>query len=227
MTRFPLEEASTLIPCWVADIFTMETIRLRTIKLSLTLGLLLLSSICAAADHAAAQKVVDQLHEALQNAMAGGAKLSYTGRVELLRPVIESSFDFESIARIVTGRYWKEASADQRAGFIDTFKQLSVASYATNFRESGGEKFSILGIEADHETLVVRAQLAKPKGEPISFNYALRQTDGRWLIVNVIAQGVSDLALKRADYAAVIKAEGFASLIDRLQKKVAEMSHSS
>ena len=56
------------------------------------------------------------------------------------------------------------------------------------------------------------------------FNYLLRVNNGNWLILNVIAQGVSDLALKRADYAAVIKAEGFDALIDRINKKVTEMS---
>ena len=45
--------------------------------------------------------------------------------------------------------------------------------------------------------------------------------------MNVVAQGVSDLSLKRADYTAVIKSEGFDSLINRLEKKIAEMSKAS
>ena len=45
--------------------------------------------------------------------------------------------------------------------------------------------------------------------------------------MNVVAQGVSDLSLKRADYTAVIKTEGFDSLINRLEKKIAEMSQGS
>ena len=58
-------------------------------------------------------------------------------------------------------------------------------------------------------------------------NYLLRQTNGQWRIMNVVAQGVSDLSLKRADYTAVIKTEGFDSLINRLEKKIAEMSQGS
>ncbi|MCZ6893424.1 MAG: ABC transporter substrate-binding protein, partial [Gammaproteobacteria bacterium] len=50
-----------------------------------------------------------------------------------------------------------------------------------------------------------------------------RGNDNKWLIVNVIAQGISDLSLKRADYTAVIKKEGFDSLVNRLNDKITAM----
>ncbi len=200
---------------------------MKTLKLALATVLLLISSLVSALDDGAARAVVEKLHESLLMAMHGGAQLGLKGREEMLAPVIESSFDFESICRIVTGRYWKSASDDQKTRFTSAFKKLSVATYASNFSSFSGEKFQTEGSEADHEALIVRTTLRPTEGEPVTLNYLLRQSNEHWRIMNVVAQGVSDLSLKRADYTAVIKTEGFDSLINRLENKSAEMSKGS
>ncbi len=201
---------------------------MKLLKSVLTAALLLLmTGLAGAVDDVDAKAVVEKLHESLLGAMHGGAQLGFKGREELLAPVIDSSFDFDSICRIVTGRYWKAASDEQKARFIGVFKKLSVATYASNFSSFSGEKFQTEGSEADHDALIIRTTLRPSDGEPVPLNYLLRQTNGQWRIMNVVAQGVSDLSLKRADYTAVIKTEGFDSLINRLEKKIAEMSQGS
>ena len=57
----------------------------------------------------------------------------------------------------------------------------------------------------------------------VSLDYLLQETDGKWRIVNVVANGVSDLSLKRADYGAVIKSQGFDSLVVRLNDQIADL----
>ena len=200
---------------------------MKILKSLLAASLLVMSALASAADDAGAKAVVEKLHESLLAAMQAGATAGLKGREEMLAPVITSSFDFDTICRIVTGRYWKSASDEQKTRFIEVFKKLSVATYASNFASFSGEKFQTEGSEADHDALVVRTTLKPTDGEPVSLNYLLRQTNGEWHIMNVVAQGVSDLSLKRADYTAVIKSEGFDSLINRLEKKVAEMSKGS
>lgn len=200
---------------------------MKLLKSILTAALLLSSGLAGAVDDVDAKAVVEKLHEALLSAMHGGAQLGFKGRQELLTPVIDSSFDFDSICRIVTGRYWKAASDEQKARLTSVFKNLSVATYASNFSSYSGEKFQTEGSEADHEALIIRTTLRPSDGEPVPLNYLLRQANGQWRIMNVVAQGVSDLSLKRADYTAVIKTEGFDSLINRLEKKIAEMSQDS
>ena len=200
---------------------------MKALKTTVVAALLLLSGFANAADDTAARQIVEKLHETLLAAMKGATQMGYKGRVELLTPVIESSFDFDSICRIVTGRYWKDASSEQRARFIATFKQLSVATYAANFSSFSGEKFHTESSETDHDALIVRTTLTPADGEPITLNYLLRPSNGVWRIINVVAQGVSDLSLKRADYTAVIKTEGLDSLTNRLDKKIAELGKGS
>jgi phospholipid transport system substrate-binding protein len=67
---------------------------------------------------------------------------------------------------------------------------------------------------------MVRSKLFLPTGEPVRFDYILRNGKDGWRIVNVLADGVSDLALKRVEYRAILQRDGFATLIDMLKKKI-------
>lgn len=65
--------------------------------------------------------------------------------------------------------------------------------------------------------MLVRAKLTAANGNTVSLDYVLHQRDDAWRIINVIVEGVSDLSLKRADYAAVLKNEGFEQLMTRIE----------
>ena len=168
--------------------------------------------------------VVERLHAALLESMRGGEALGHAGRAGLLDGVITHTFDFPTIARIVTGNAWKDASEAQRSAFIDVFRRLSIATYATNFASFGGERFVTGASKESRNARIVETELVKADGEAIPLNYMLHEHNGQWLVVNVVAKGVSDLSLKRAEYTAVIQDEGLDALIARLEEKVSDLS---
>lgn len=181
----------------------------------------------AAAGEKSPLDVVERLHETLLQAMTSADQLGYDGRYDLIGPIVAESFDFNTIARVVTGRYWADIADEKRDEFKNVFWQLSTATYANNFSDFSGEHFETITTEEHRGGFVVKTALVKSDGEKIPFNYLLRGNDNEWFIVNVIAQGVSDLSLKRADYTAVIKSEGFDSLVNRLNAKIAAMRSGS
>ena len=152
--------------------------------------------------------------------MTNADTLGFTGRVETLDPVLAETFDFRTISRIVTGKHWKAIDDDQRAEFIAVFAELSAATYASNFNGFSGETFETVSVEEKRGNIVVKTAIIKADGDRVTLTYVLRDNDGLWRIVNVIADGVSDLSLKRADYTAVIKSEGFNSLVTKLSDKI-------
>lgn len=165
--------------------------------------------------------VVADLHGSLLTVMKDAAQLGYQGRVETLTPVLDRTFDFQTIGRVVTGRHWKGFAEDQRERFIATFARLSAATYADNFDSYAGEAFETLSEEIKKGAALVKTQIVKSDGKTVSLNYVLNQRDEKWRIVNVIAEGVSDLALKRSEYGAVIGKEGLDALIAKLNAKIA------
>jgi len=68
--------------------------------------------------------------------------------------------------------------------------------------------------------VLVRTELLKSSGTRVHLDYVLQHRQGHWRIINIIANGVSDLALKRADYSSVLKRQGFQTLIDMLEHKI-------
>ncbi len=189
----------------------------------LSLVLVLMMGLCSSPTSLAAEarETVETLHAALLEAMKGGSSLGFEARREQLSPVLEAVFDFRTIARLVTGRHWAGMSEAQRTEFIGVFSQLSAATYAENFDEFGGEKFETLASEPKKNAEVVRTVILSPDGDEVSLNYLLAKHGEEWRIVNVIAEGVSDISLKRTEYAAVIGQDGVDGLIAKLRAKVA------
>jgi phospholipid transport system substrate-binding protein len=173
-----------------------------------------------------ATDVVEGLHQQLLGSMQSNEP-EVSARAEIVREVVTNGFDFATIARVSLGKAWSGLKAEQQADFIKIFSELSVATYASRFAKFNGESFATLGEEAGRKAgeALVRTEIRRSSGKaPVSLQYLLRDAGGgKFRIVNVVADGVSDLSLKRTEYAEVIGKEGFPALRDRLLKKIAEM----
>ena len=67
---------------------------------------------------------------------------------------------------------------------------------------------------------LVKTEFKKLEESPISFNYIVQRNNQKWIIISVIANGINDLSLKRAEYAAIIKKDGFDVLVTKLEQKI-------
>jgi phospholipid transport system substrate-binding protein len=125
----------------------------------------------------------------------------------------------------VLGKYWDSLNDEQRSRFVEVFTELSIATYASNFDRYSGERFKTISEkQVSGGRILVQSQLTKSDGGQVQLDYLLHRTDGQWRIVNVVAQGVSDLALKRADYSAFLKSKGFEALLNKLKEKINQYS---
>mgnify|MGYP006339544837 FL=1 len=169
------------------------------------------------------EQVIHKLQSSLLQAMREGERLGYEGRLKLLEPVINQSHDIEVIIKTILGAtYWSQLDTEQKNLVIDTFRQLSVATYAGRFNQYEGEQFEIIEQRAlPHEQILVRSQLIKSDGGIVNFDYVLHQTEGKWRITNILFDGVSDLAIKRGEYRAIMQRDGFQALIEMLKEKIA------
>ena len=70
---------------------------------------------------------------------------------------------------------------------------------------------------------MVKTEFVRTDDEPVSFNYIVQNDGGEWKIISVIANGINDLSLKRADYSAVIKESGFDALVANLKEKISDL----
>ncbi len=174
---------------------------------------------------ATARQVVEKLQADLITVMKDGNKLGYAGRYEKLKGPVSNSHDLTKIARIVVGKEGEKLSEEQQQKMEDAFSKLSIASYAHNFKDYSGESFVF---DSEEETtrggVVVHSHLVIPDDKPVKFDYMLKEKGNSWRIINIIANGVSDLALKRSEYTTILQREGFDALITKINEKIENYS---
>jgi phospholipid transport system substrate-binding protein len=175
---------------------------------------------------AASRAVVEGLHDNLLRSMRAGDRWSFDTRRAELDPVLRRSFDFSFMAEKSVGRHWATLAPEQRSALIETMARLASANYASRFRSYEGEGFEISASEpASYQTTLVRSQITRTDGDAVELDYRLRSdASGQPLIVDIFLNGtVSELALRRAEYSAVIGREGFDALLEALRAKIEDL----
>jgi phospholipid transport system substrate-binding protein len=99
-------------------------------------------------------------------------------------------------------------------------RSLSISTYAHHFSNYSGQKFVIVERKSRNNSLSLSTSLLSDNGDRTSLKYLLRKNTEGWLIVNVISEGVSDLALKKAEYSYIIEKDGIKSLLRQLTTKI-------
>lgn len=167
--------------------------------------------------------VINTFHAALLFTMQHAKSLGYKGRYTHLEPIIRNNYDFPKVAQVIVGKYWRNLDYDQKVKFLHVFSRLVIATYAHRFDGYSGESFQTVSAKASgHGRIFVRTVLIKRNGSRVHLDYLLRQHKGQWRIINVIAQGVSDLALKRVEYTTVLRSHGFGALMTKLEEKITQ-----
>jgi len=167
--------------------------------------------------------VISRFHAALLSTMKHAGSLGYRGRYQRLEPIVRGSYDFPKVVRVTAGKYWRGLNPGQREKFLHTFSHLVIATYAHRFDGYSGESFRTVSSQpTGRGRVVIRTLLIKHNGGRVHLDYLLHQREGRWLIINVIADGVSDLALKRLEYTTVLRSQGFDALMSKLEGKIAQ-----
>jgi len=196
-------------------------IMLRKIYFSLGLLMLLCLSSLARAEEVTAKQVVEAFQEQLIETMKQGKELGFKGRYDKLDASVKKSHDLPKIARIVVGKQWEELTPEQQTKLEEVFTELSVSAYAHNFKDFSGESFTFVSEEeTGRGGIVVHTNLKIPGEKDVKFDYMMKKKDDSWQIINIIADGVSDLALKRSDYTSVLNREGFDALIAKINEKI-------
>ena len=166
---------------------------------------------------------VEKLNTALIDVMKDAKRLGYAGRYKKLEPVVKEVFQFEAIAQTALGRHWNKLDPGQKQAFITKLSDLSTATYASQFNAYDGETFRYDSNEdTKPDRAIVRYTMVVPKGKPIAFEYIVNRNGSQWQIVNIVVDGISDLALKKAQYTSVIEREGFDGLLAKLSQKISD-----
>ncbi len=163
---------------------------------------------------------VEALHDGLISLSLEQSPVGLAQRSQRLEPLIVATHDLPYIAEFTVRRHWANFADEEREAFLQSFQRLSVMSYASRFVALSEDTFSIQESRALASGRVqIIASIGRAESPDIPLEYILHQGDSGWRIINVVADGVSDLALKRAEYQRVLGEGSVADLIEVLEEQ--------
>lgn len=144
-----------------------------------------------------------------------------SGRLyQLVSTIVLPYFDFERMSQWVLGKNWRTATPDQRARFVEQFRNLLVRTYGTALSEYADEKIVYLPFAGDLSapTVTVRTEIEQG-GSTIPIAYSMYRSREGWKVYDVAISGVSLVTNYRSSFGNIIREKGMDSLIRQLAEK--------
>jgi phospholipid transport system substrate-binding protein len=181
----------------------------------------------AAIDASNPQTLVQSSSQALL-ADLDANRAAYRKDISLLQKSIEQNFlpyfDMDYSAQQVLGKYWRDATAEQRQRFKDAFYTSLMRTYGDALVDFTADQMKVLPFQGDAAAnrATVRSEVRRSSGAPVAVNYTLRKLpDGKWKVWDVVIEGISYVKSFREDYGLVVEQQGLEALIKRIESQAA------
>ena len=178
-----------------------------------------------AGEAAPASMVIEDLHEALLTVMREAEELGFKGRFEKLEGPLGRAFDHERMIRVASGPFWRKATDEEKRDLLDAFRRMSLSTYAARFKSYKGHEFEIQGTRpGPQETALVSTRIVSSGSDPVEIVYVMKESDGQWRVADVLLENsISELAVRRSEYRAILKKDGVPGLIAALNQKAEDL----
>ena len=124
----------------------------------------------------------------------------------LFGKLFDKNFDIPSISRFVLGKYWKQASLDQKKQFIKAFRNYIVKTYSSRFNEYSGEQLKLVNFEneSNPKIFLVHTALERQDAPIIKVDWRIGKKKDRFVILDIIIEGISLAITQRSEFVSVI-----------------------
>lgn len=175
----------------------------------------------AEAPDALARRITQQVMAAARSDKA--VKAGDLGHMQkLVETLILPHVDFERATALTVGRYWRQASAQQKKDLVAEFSALLVHTYAGALSQIGNQTVEFLPLRADpaDTDVVVRFEVHQAHGgEPIRVSYRMYRSDDGWKVYDVNLLGAWLIQTYKGNFSAEIARGGIDGLIHALTAK--------
>lgn len=176
-----------------------------------------------AAAEGTARATVEGFHTALVDAAALRADTEnvWQKRVATLAPEVNRSHDLDFMLEVIMGSKWAPLDAAQRNRLIDIHARHIVSGYAARAAAFDGVQFQYQREKRDGRDLtLLTSTWTSGDGERHRLGYILRRSSRGWRVINVLTDGVSELALLYRRYHTSLVEGGVDGLINSLENEL-------
>lgn len=162
-------------------------------------------------------KVLEALNAENPSALKQNDERLYT----LVEKIVLPHFDFRRMSMRVLGRYWRDATKEQRSRFVEEFKKLLVRTYSSALVDYANAVVKVQPVRAENnaKTVVVRTAVELQSAAPLRVNYYMYREDDNWKVYDVTVGGVSLVITYRSSFSEDIQRHGLDHLIEQLASR--------
>lgn len=156
---------------------------------------------------------VDQVLTVAQKAKSGSSM------ADQITPVLLRYVCFESMTRRAVGPGWRQFTPDQKAEATKLFTKLIIRSYSEKFTPGEQPDTKYLKSSSPGAGKVEIPTITVYKGSRYNVTYRIEDR-GKWMVTDILAEGVSLVANYRAQFDALVKKGGAGAVIASLKQSV-------
>ena len=130
--------------------------------------------------------------------------------------------NFEKTTRLAAGRYWRDATPEERAALAREFRGTLIRTYSGAFsRITPDTSIVMLPFRGDPnaDDVVVRTQVKQANTQPAAVDYRLERTADGWRVYDLSVEGIWLIQNYRNQFATQIQQGGFDGLIKALAQR--------
>lgn len=140
-----------------------------------------------------------------------------------LKRSISNIFDYQEMAKRSLGKHWAQRTPAERKQFVDLFATLLENSYGSKIESYNNEKVVYIKEIVDGEYAEVKSKVVTAKHDEYTLDYKLLLQNNRWVVYDVVIEGVSLVSNYRTQFNKIISANGYNELVKKLQTKSNEV----
>jgi phospholipid transport system substrate-binding protein len=186
----------------------------------------LLALVIATAAPVSAGEPTDQIRQRVDDVVKvledPAMKSKPAERHAAVRKIAEDIFDYPDTARRALGPHWNPRTPQEREEFVRLFAELLDRAYIGKIELYQGEKVRYVGDSVNGDDAIVKTRIVTKKGSEVPVDYRLHLKDGRWLVYDVIIEGVSLVSNYRTQFNKIVQTESYQALVQKLKAKEAE-----
>ncbi len=140
-------------------------------------------------------------------------------RRQAIRKAVSEIFDFQEMAKRALARYWRKRTPEEKKEFVMLFRNLLERTYLKRIEAYRDEKILYTDERIDPPYALVKTVVVTSKGVEIPINYRLMKKNDKWMVYDVIIEGVSLVNNYRKQFSQIIRTSSYEELVKRLKQK--------
>lgn len=164
---------------------------------------------------------VDKILQIVRESKASSDSELQQAKRQQVMDVVYGRFDFRAMSQLALARNWKTITPEEQDRFVALFAQVLESTYFDRINSYSGEQVLFKEQRMRGDKAIVSSVVVNKDTTETPVDYKLRQLDGKWVVYDVIIEGVSLVRNYRTQFASIIEKEKYAGLVKRLEEKIA------